>query len=159
MKTMKPVIAFTLLIFIFLLPACKKDDSSQAEKDEETIQTFLKSNNLTNQAKSTGSGLYYVIEKEGFGAFPTPGVTVIIHYKGTLLEDGAIFDSSYERGSPATIALNNTIKGWQEGVPLFKRGGKGMLIIPSALAYGASGKDIIPPNAVLLFEIELIDFI
>ena len=149
-----PVLIVSLLFFT----ACDKDNRSQAEKDQEAIISFLEDNNLTTDAQSTDSGLYYVIEKPGSGSHPPEGATVIVHYRGTLL-NGNVFDSSYSNGTPITISLNSVIKGWKEGIPLFKRGGKGLLIIPSALAYGNSGNGSIPANSVLLFEIELIDFI
>ncbi len=93
---------------------------------------------------------------EGTGSPCPPGATVTIHYTGWTL-DGQIFDSSVQRGTPATFPLGNLIKGWQEGIPGMKPGGVRRLFIPSAWAYGAagSGKNI-PPNADLVFEVKLI---
>ncbi len=126
----------------------------QALKDKTLIEKYLQENNL--QATSTPSGLFYIIEKEGIADIP-PEATVEIDYKGQLL-DGSVFDSSYDRGEPLTISLNNVIKGWKEGVPLLKKGGKGKLIVPSKLAYGKMNMgNKIPANSILLFDIEVID--
>ncbi len=128
----------------------------QKEKDQTLIEAFLTENQLT--AQSTESGLHYVMEKEGKGEHPTINDKVTVHYHGTLL-DGTIFDSSVRRGKPISFALGRVVPGWQEGIPLLKRGGKAKLIIPSHLAYGsraAGGK--IPANSVLVFDVELLDF-
>lgn len=104
------------------------------------------------------NGLYYVIDQAGTGIQPT-GVysRVTVHYTGYLLENERIFDSSRGR-QPFTSSLANVIQGWQLGIPKFKKGGSGKLIIPSHLGYGSRGSgNSIPPNAPLVFEIELID--
>ncbi len=103
---------------------------------------------------SLASGLYYVIDTPGTGANPTASSTVVVSYKG-YFTDETVFD-----GSTITIALNNVIKGWQQGIPLFKKGGKGKLLIPSKLGYGSSGSGSgkIGPGKVLIFDIDLIDF-
>ncbi len=152
-----PLLAIALL---FGFNSCEEtDDRPQSVQDEEAITNFLEANNFTDRATRTEDGLYFVIDTPGTGASPNLSSTVIIHYTGTLVSDGTIFDSSYDNGQPATLALGNTIQGWQKGIPFFKRGAKGFLVIPSALAYGTSGNGSIPPNAVLLFEIHLIDFV
>ena len=130
--------------------------AEQAAADDIIIVDYLKSNGV--DALKTASGIYYIIEKEGMGEHPSATGKVTTHYKGTLL-DGTKFDSSYDRGQPLEFGLNQVIQGWQQAIPLLKKGGKGTFYIPSGLAYGPQGAGgIIPPNAVLVFEIELIDF-
>lgn len=104
----------------------------------------------------TPTGLKYMIIQEGTGATPTAADNVTVHYTGKLL-DGAVFDSSVQRGEPATFPLNGVIKGWTEGLQLMKEGAKYVFYIPTDLAYGArgAGRDI-PPYADLVFEVELI---
>ena len=91
----------------------------------------------------------------GDGAEAKEGDTITVHYRGTL-SDGTEFDSSYTRGQPATFPLTGLIEGWQEGIPGMKEGGKRQLTIPSEKGYGPTGSGQIPPNAGLIFEIELI---
>ena len=118
------------------------------------IEKYVADNGL--KGKYTDSGIFYVIEKEGKGANPTVDNFVEVHYKGTLL-DGNKFDSSYDRNQPAQFPLRGVVPGWQQGIPLFKEGGKGTIIIPSSLAYGPMGRPpVIPQNAVLRFDIELL---
>ena len=103
------------------------------------------------------TGLVYRALKEGNGASPTAADTVKVHYKGTF-PDGKEFDSSYSRGQPAEFPLNRVIKCWTEGVQRIKVGGKAKLTCPSAIAYGERGTPggPIPPNATLIFEVELL---
>ena len=104
----------------------------------------------------TPTGLVYLSFKDGTGASPSATDTVKVHYRGTL-PDGKEFDSSYKRNAPAEFPLNRVIPCWTEGVQRMKIGGKAKLTCPSAIAYGARGAgDAIPPNATLLFEVELI---
>lgn len=108
--------------------------------------------------KTTASGLMYVMDKEGTGAQATAGKTVSVHYTGTL-QDGKKFDSSLDRGEPISFPLGQgrVIKGWDEGIALFKEGGKGKLLIPYYLGYGEGGyPPVIPAKANLIFDIELI---
>lgn len=107
---------------------------------------------------TTASGLKYIDEVVGTGASPKTGQTVTVHYTGTL-ENGKKFDSSLDRGQPYTFRLgvNPVIQGWVEGLSTMKAGGKRKLIIPPSLGYGAEGNGpTIPPNATLLFDIELL---
>jgi peptidylprolyl isomerase len=107
---------------------------------------------------TTASGLKYVILQEGSGEKPESGSLVEVHYTGTL-EDGTKFDSSYDRGEPIQFPLGKgqVIKGWDEGIALLNVGSKARLIIPPELGYGAQGAgNVIPPNATLIFEVELV---
>jgi FKBP-type peptidyl-prolyl cis-trans isomerase FkpA len=107
-------------------------------------------------AVTTASGLVYKSLKDGTGASPTAADRVKVHYRGTL-PDGKEFDSSYARGTPAEFSLNRVIPCWTEGVQRMKVGGKASLTCPPAIAYGERGAgNVIPPNATLLFEVELL---
>ncbi len=133
------------------------DPTTQAQIDENAIIDYLRANNLV--AERTSSGIYYIIETEGNGTHPTLSNQVTVHYSGTRL-DGFEFDSSYKRGQPATFPLRGVVQGWQEGIPLFSEGGKGTLLIPSGLGYGARGAGAnIPPNTPLVFAVELVKVI
>jgi peptidylprolyl isomerase len=116
-----------------------------------------------SQAVTSATGLKYIDTKVGTGAAPKPGQTCVMHYTGWLYENGAKgkkFDSSLDRGRPFpfTIGAGQVIPGWDEGVASMKVGGKRTLIIPPALGYGARGAGgVIPPNATLLFEVELLE--
>jgi FKBP-type peptidyl-prolyl cis-trans isomerase len=106
--------------------------------------------------KTTASGLKYQVMKQGTGTVsPKATDTVKVHYHGTML-DGKVFDSSVQRGEPATFPLNQVIAGWTEGVQLMKVGDKFKFQIPPELAYGAGGRPGIPPNSTLVFEVELL---
>ena len=103
------------------------------------------------------SGLRYQVLKEGTGAKPSITDTVVTHYHGTFL-DGSVFESSVDRGAPATFPVNGVIRGWTEALQLMSVGSKWRLVIPPDLAYGKRGAGrLIPPNATLIFEVELLD--
>ena len=106
----------------------------------------------------TASGIVITTVKEGTGASPRPADVVKVHYRGTLT-DGREFDSSYKRGQPTTFPLNRVIPCWTEGVQAMKVGGKAKLVCPPNLAYGSRGvpQAAIPPDATLVFEIELLE--
>ena len=128
--------------------------------EEETAEK-AKLAELTAGATETASGLMYVIHKEGNGVKPEASQVVKVHYKGSLA-DGTVFDSSYDRNQPIEfpIGVGKVIPGWDEGISLLSEGGKATLIIPSSLAYGERGAGgVIPPNATLVFDVELIEIV
>lgn len=128
------------------------------------VPAWSQSDFAASAAKEAGatvspSGLVFLSLKEGSGNSPTATDSVKVHYKG-VLPDGKEFDSSYKRGQPAEFPLNRVIKCWTEGVQRMKPGGKARLTCPPSIAYGERGAGgLIPPNATLQFEIELLDII
>lgn len=132
-------------------------EAAQVQIERKVIDEYAAKHGLT--IKSTPSGLCYVIDQQGDGPKVEPGKTAIVHYTGTLT-DGTKFDSSRDRNQPfpVTVGQNRVIKGWEEGLTLFNKGGKGTLLIPSTLGYGAYGAGgVIPANAVIIFDIEIVD--
>ncbi|MEE2025885.1 MULTISPECIES: FKBP-type peptidyl-prolyl cis-trans isomerase [Alkalimonas] len=119
-------------------------------------QAYLNENASKEGVQVTESGLQYEVLEQGDGAKPAATDTVKVHYQGSLL-DGTTFDSSYERGEPIEFPLNRVIPGWTEGVQLMNVGSKFRFTIPSELAYGTRDMGVIPPNSVLVFEVELLD--
>ncbi len=114
---------------------------------------------LSEGFEKTASGLRYKIIQEGEGSKPEKGQTVAVHYKG-MFSDGGVFDDSYKRGAPIEfpVGMNNVIPGWDEGIMLLNKGDKARFVIPSHLAYGEQGAGgVIPPNATLVFDVELMD--
>lgn len=141
------------VLLIVAVASCKpKNVISQATADDNKINTYLTNNSLS--ATKTGSGLYYLITTQGTGPQPTINSSIIVNYKGYLV-DGTVFDQSKTGGFPTK--LTNVIVGWQQGLPYFKKGGKGKLFIPSALGYGTTAQGTIPASSVLIFDIELLD--
>ena len=132
----------------------KQNDAAQ--KNSADAQKFMTENKSKEGVKTTGSGLQYKVMKEGSGAQPKATDTVTVNYRGTLT-DGTEFDSSYKRGQPATFPVGGVIKGWTEALQMMKVGSKYQLFIPPDLGYGANGQRAIPPNSVLIFEVELMD--
>ncbi len=133
-----------------------KSKADRIKKEKEKEHKILK--DLSKGFLKTSSGLLYKFEKENNSQKPSNGNKVKVHYKGMLL-DGTVFDSSFKRNQPIefTLGIGQVIKGWDEGISLLGIGDKASFIIPSDLAYGASGAGgIIPPNATLVFEVELI---
>jgi FKBP-type peptidyl-prolyl cis-trans isomerase FklB len=119
---------------------------------------YLAENAKKAGVKVTASGLQYEVITEGTGAKPKATDTVKVHYEGKLL-DGTVFDSSIKRNEPVSFPLNQVIAGWTEGVQLMSIGSKYKFTIPSALAYGEQGSGPIPPNSVLVFEVQLIEIV
>ena len=140
------------LSLILFLSCAKKKATEQAETDEHIIQNYIATHNLN--AIATGSGLYYVIDELGTGDECNETSTVTVAYKG-YLTNGTVFDESTEAG--VTFGLQQVIQGWTEGIPYFKEGGVGKLLIPSALGYGKDKVGSIPKNSVLIFDVKLIE--
>jgi FKBP-type peptidyl-prolyl cis-trans isomerase len=132
-------------------------NATTPEENQAAGIAFLAENAKKPNIKTTASGLQYEVLSKGTGTVsPSATDTVTVHYKGTTL-DGTVFDSSYDRGAPASFPLNRVIAGWTEGVQLMKVGDKFRFYIPADLAYGSEGAGrLIGPNATLIFEVELI---
>lgn len=125
----------------------------------EAGQKFLEENKNKEGVVELPSGLQYLVLNEGDGEIPTEKDQVKCHYHGTLI-DGTIFDSSVQRGQPATFPVNGVIKGWVEALQLMSTGSKWKLFIPSELAYGSNGAGAsIGPNSTLIFDVELLEII
>lgn len=171
-------LSFIFIVFLSLTVACssggdKKESTSEdkteeqgaskemspkMENDIQQIKDYLSENNI--DATQAPSGVFYVKDKEGTGTAAANGKTVKVHYTGKLMKNGKKFDSSRDRGKPIEFELGKgmVIQGWEKGLTHFKEGGKGTLYIPSPLAYGSKGAgDMIPPDAILMFEVELVE--
>jgi FKBP-type peptidyl-prolyl cis-trans isomerase FklB len=133
----------------------KKAAAAGGTNKDEGLK-FLAANKAQPGVTTLPSGLQYKVLKQGNGPSPKSTDQVTTHYRGTLI-NGKVFDSSYDRGQPATFPVNGVIKGWTEALQLMKVGDKWQLYVPSELAYGerGAGQDI-GPNSVLIFEVELI---
>ena len=141
---------FSFLLLLSLASCNRKKIITQAQSDDNAINNYLTSNKLT--ATKTGDGLYYIISTPGTGAQPSLSSFVTISYSG-YLTNGTVFDSNKN----FETQMGSVIKGWQEGIPLFKKGGAGKLLIPSALGYSATATGNIPANSVLIFDVQLLD--
>ena len=161
-----PIPANSVLVFemeLLSIKTAEEAEAAQREQAEKWIKeftekqiAFLEENTKAEGVITTESGLQYKIIDEGTGAKPAgPSTEVTVHYAGQLI-DGNEFDSSYKRGEPATFALNQVIPGWTEGLQLMNEGAKYTFFIPGDLGYGPNGSRTIPPNATLVFEVELI---
>jgi len=141
------------IIQAYMIAASKR----KGEKNLEEAKKFLEENGKKEGVITTASGLQYQVIKEGTGPQPTDTSTVTVNYHGTLI-DGTVFDSSIDRGKPATFPLNGVIKGWTEGLQLMRVGSKYKFFIPPELAYGANPRPggPIEPNMLLIFEIDLL---
>ena len=149
------------------IPPQEKTNESNVDKSMQALeniqldvtnsQTFLAMNANKEGVNTTASGLQYRVLTQGNGSKPNSNSVVQVHYRGTF-PNGEEFDSSYKRGEPANFAVTRVIKGWTEGLLLMNEGSKYELVIPSELAYGARGAgNVIPPNQVLKFEVELLN--
>lgn len=130
-------------------------EANAGAMNEELGKKFLEQNAQQEGVKVTESGLQYLVLKEGNGVKPGPNDAVTVHYTGRLI-DGTVFDSSVERGEPATFAVGQVIPGWVEGLQLMSEGAAWRLFIPSDLAYGPHGTGPIQPNSTLIFDVQLI---
>ncbi|EGT5702594.1 FKBP-type peptidyl-prolyl cis-trans isomerase [Cronobacter sakazakii] len=130
----------------------EKDATENEAKGKAFRDKFSKEKGV----KTSSTGLLYKVEKEGTGAAPKESDTVVVNYKGTLI-DGQEFDNSYKRGEPLSFRLDGVIPGWTEGLKNIKKGGKIKLVIPPELAYGKNGVPGIPANSTLVFDVELLD--
>lgn len=129
------------------------------QKVEADIKVFFDKNKSENsKIIETEEGIQYEILEEGTGEYPKIDETVKVNYIGRL-QDGSEFDNSYKRGQPLELALNNVIKGWQIGLPLMREGSKYRLFIPPSLGYGTRNNGTIPPNSILIFDIELMQIV
>lgn len=125
------------------------------EMNAKAGKEYLANNAKEEGVKVTESGLQYLVVKEGNGKKPGPNDVVTVHYTGRLI-DGTVFDSSVERGEPATFAVGQVIPGWVEGLQLMSEGSAYRLFIPSELAYGEHGTGPIQPNSTLIFDVQLL---
>ncbi|MBD5234667.1 MAG: FKBP-type peptidyl-prolyl cis-trans isomerase [Bacteroidales bacterium] len=133
--------------------------AAMAELNEKSGKEFLEKNGQRAEVKTTPSGLQYEVLTEGNGPKPSVGDQVTVHYTGKLI-DGTVFDSSVDRGEPATFGVTQVIPGWVEALQLMSAGSKWRLFIPSALAYGPQGAGgIIGPNQTLIFDVELLEVV
>ena len=171
----KILTAFSCLSLAIAAAACGGDDKSDSKPAVQPTPVagaanvapggtpaVTNSNAQFDKSKATTnpSGLMYIDTVEGKGESPKIDQTVVVHYTGKLASDGKVFDSSVQRGQPATFPLRGVIKGFSEGIITMKPGGKRTVLIPAAMAYGANppAGSGIPANADLIFEIELISF-
>jgi len=139
-----------LPIMLLLIVACDKEEKNK-EQSKQEIENYLAANNLT--AESTESGLYYFITKVGNGNSPQSTDSVKVNYKGYYI-DKEVFDEN----DSLTLSLNSVIEGWREGIPKLSKGGEGTLLIPSHLGYGTNPRGAIRSDAILIFEVDLLDF-
>ena len=171
-------IVFSCCVLAIAATACGSDDKSDSKPAVQPTPvagaanvapggtTPVTSSNASNEqfdkskATTNPSGLMYIDTVVGTGESPKIDQTVVVHYTGKLASDGKVFDSSVQRGQPATFPLRGVIKGFSEGILTMNAGGKRTVLIPAAMAYGANppGGSGIPANADLIFEIELISF-
>lgn len=130
--------------------------SIQREKNKAQSDALIERLNERGEFITTASGLKYRVIREGNGPRPTMSDTVVVHYKGNLV-DGTVFDSSYDRNEPSRFTPGQVIPGWQETLLMMKNGAHWQVVVPPELGYGQNGTARIPANSVLIFEIELLD--
>ena len=145
------LLALFFIIFISCESDKKSEDVDYVAKNDQEIADYIAENNL--EAQKSNSGLYYVINEEGTGAQPTATSNVTVAYTGYYL-NGNVFDKSDANG--ISFGLQQVIKGWTEGIPYFKEGGSGILLVPAHLGYGNNNYSGIPGGSVLIFDVSLI---
>lgn len=154
------IVGALAVVGVVIYTMTNRDTRTPYEKAKPYLdegEAFLKENATKPNIQSLPNGLQYEVLQEGTGPQPTIKSKVRVHYRGTLI-DGTEFDSSYKRGEPITFPLSNVIAGWQQGIPLMKEGAKYRLFIPNKFAYGLnSPSPSIPPGALLIFEVELLN--
>lgn len=142
--------------FMQLQQKQQEENAKMADINAAAGEQFLLENGKRAEVHTTPSGLQYEIVKQGDGPRPTAGDSVTVHYTGKLI-DGTVFDSSEERGEPATFGVTQVIPGWVEALQLMNVGSRWRLFIPSAIAYGPQGAGgLIGPNQTLVFDVELL---
>lgn len=146
LQNMKLRLSILSVLTLIILAGCNKSDT------QETLEQYIKRAGITDVVKDS-RGFYYKIITEGQGNNPTATSRVTVFYKGTLT-NGSIFDQT--GANPISLGLNQVILGWQYGVPLIKPGGKIILYLPPSLGYGSQAAGSIPPNSVLIFEVQLV---
>lgn len=142
-------------LILIAVSSCKKDSfnaATQAAADDASIQTYMKTNNITDAVKDP-SGLYYEVITPGTGPYPGANSIITVNSTGKLL-NGSVFDTE----TSLTIPLTSVIKGWQVGIPHINTGGRILLMVPSALGYGNTANSGIPKNSVLIFTVDLLGF-
>ncbi|MGB1121239.1 MAG: FKBP-type peptidyl-prolyl cis-trans isomerase [Saprospiraceae bacterium] len=159
---MKHISIVTLFLGVLMIMACSPNSDAIFEEQATAIDEYVAAKGWTDTTEiirnNTHTGIVFYLEEAGNGVeYPTENATVTVHYEGRLLDDSK-FDSSFDRGQPSTFPLSNVISGWTWGIPKFRKGDKGYLIIPSKYAYGSQARTGIPKNSVLVFYIEMIDF-
>lgn len=160
MKHLAIFISTVSLITTTLLPVAQgQTRRTQRKKKPTSVAKPINKTANSTAAVTTPSGLVYIITKHNNGRYPVQGETVVVNYTG-LLSNGVKFDSSFDRGQPFKfkLGLGRVIKGWDEGIQKIRVGEQATLVIPASLGYGAEGSgDVIPPNATLIFVVELLD--
>ena len=152
-------VALCLGVSLAIAPVLPADATVNLMSQTLIAENVAAPSTPTEPVTTTDSGLQYIDIEEGTGASPETGQMVVVHYSGKL-DDGSVFDSSVQRNRPFefTIGVGQVIKGWDEGVASMKVGGKRQLVIPPELGYGSRGAGgVIPPNATLTFDVELLD--
>jgi FKBP-type peptidyl-prolyl cis-trans isomerase len=138
-----------------VMAARQKELKEMAEKNLSEGRAFLEENKKKEGVKTLPSGLQYKVLAEGSGKTPQATDSVTVNYRGGFI-NGTEFDSSYQRGKPATLQVDKVVPGWKEALQLMKEGSKWQIFIPPELGYGDRGGGPIPPNSTLLFDVELI---